>query len=232
MIRLRGICKVYRNGPIAYEALRGIDLDVGRGEFVAIMGPSGSGKTTLLNIIGCLDVPTAGEYLLDGRPVRGMDMDELATLRNRRIGFVFQAFHLLPYATAWENVELPLIIRGVRRRERKRRVGAILERMGLLEFAHHRPSELSGGQQQRVAIARALVTHPAILLADEPTGNLDSNTGREIMQILTELWREGKTLIVVTHDAEIAARAERIVHLRDGRIAREASPTVESADSA
>ncbi len=219
VIRLRGIRKVYRNGPVAYEALRGIDLDVKRGEFVAVMGPSGSGKTTLLNIIGCLDMPTAGEYLLDSRPVSGMDIDELAEIRNRRIGFVFQAFHLLPYATAWENVELPLIIRGVSRRERKRRVGTILERMGLLAFAHHRPSELSGGQQQRVAIARALVTHPDILLADEPTGNLDSHTGQEIMQILTELWHEGMTLIVVTHDAEVATRAERVVHLRDGRIA-------------
>ncbi len=217
VIRLRGITKIYRMGDIEVHALRGVDLDVQRGELLAIMGPSGSGKSTLMNIIGCLDQPTSGRYWLDGEDVSHMDDDRLAEVRNRRIGFVFQSFNLLARTSALDNVELPLIYGGVRNRREKAR--AALEAVGLGERIHHRPNELSGGQQQRVAIARALVTNPAIILADEPTGNLDSRSGEEIMGIFQQLNEEqGITIVLVTHEPDIAAHTRRIVRLQDGNI--------------
>jgi putative ABC transport system ATP-binding protein len=199
-------------------ALRGVTLDIGRNEYVAIMGPSGSGKSTMMNLLGCLDTPTSGEYWLNGEEVSRLSDDELARVRNREIGFVFQTFNLLPRATALHNVELPLVYAGVRGRERRARAGEALERVGLGHRVEHRPNELSGGQRQRVAIARALVNRPSILLADEPTGNLDSVTSEEIMGVFGGLHRAGQTVIMVTHEADIAARAERIVVLRDGRV--------------
>jgi len=218
MIELRGITKVYRMGSQALEALRAVSLTIGRGEFISIMGPSGSGKSTLMNIIGCLDTPTAGEYVLDGDRVAGLTFDQLAAVRNRKIGFVFQNFNLLPYATTWENVELPLLFNGKNAKKRKSRVRELLDAVGLYDWREHRPAELSGGQQQRVALARALANDPPILLADEPTGNLDSKSGEEIMTILTELWRAGRTIVMVTHNDHIAARSERIVRLFDGQV--------------
>ena len=218
MIELRGITKVYRMGSQALEALRAVSLTIGRGEFISIMGPSGSGKSTLMNIIGCLDTPTAGEYVLDGDRVAGLTFDQLAAVRNRKIGFVFQNFNLLPYATTWENVELPLLFNGKNAKKRKSRVKELLDAVGLYDWREHRPAELSGGQQQRVALARALANDPPILLADEPTGNLDSKSGEEIMTILTELWRAGRTIVMVTHNDHIAARSERIVRLFDGQV--------------
>jgi len=218
VIVTRNIQRDYDMGGEVVHALRGVDLAIRRNEYVAIMGPSGSGKSTLMNLIGCLDTPTAGEYWLNGMLVSDMSDDELARVRNREIGFVFQTFNLLPRATALHNVELPLVYAGVPSQERKRRATEALERVQLGDRATHRPNELSGGQRQRVAIARALVNNPAILLADEPTGNLDSGTSAEIMRVFESLATEGQTVIMVTNEADIAANARRIVVLRDGRI--------------
>ncbi|OGD09327.1 MAG: macrolide ABC transporter ATP-binding protein [Candidatus Aminicenantes bacterium RBG_13_62_12] len=218
MIELQGITKVYRTGSQVLEALRSVSLTIARGEFISIMGPSGSGKSTLMNIVGCLDTPTAGEYVLDGDNVAGLTFDQLAAVRNRKIGFVFQNFNLLPYATAWENIELPMLFDGKNGRKRKERVTELLNAVGLYEWRGHRPSELSGGQQQRIALARALANDPPILLADEPTGNLDSRSGEEIMAILTELWRGGRTIVMVTHNDHIAAFSERTIRLFDGQV--------------
>jgi len=218
LISIQRLKRVYRMGTEVVNALDGVDLDVEAGEYVAIMGPSGSGKSTLMNIIGCLDTPSAGEYVLNGHRVSGLDDTELAHLRNAEIGFVFQTFNLLPRTSALANVELPLIYGGVSRKERKRRAQATLERVGLGARVHHTPNELSGGQRQRVAIARALVNDPSILLADEPTGNLDSRTSEEIMALFGELNGAGNTIVVVTHEEGIASHARRVVRLLDGRI--------------
>jgi putative ABC transport system ATP-binding protein len=218
MIELRGIKKIYRMGSQSLEALRGIDVTIGKGEFVSIMGPSGSGKSTLMNIIGCLDTPTDGRYLLDSDEVAGLTFDQLAAVRNRKLGFVFQNFNLLPYATAWENIELPMLFDGKNGRQRKKRVRELLDAVGLYDWRDHRPSELSGGQQQRIALARALANDPPILLADEPTGNLDSKSGEEIMGILTELWKAGRTIVMVTHNDHIAACSGRVIRLFDGQV--------------
>jgi putative ABC transport system ATP-binding protein len=218
MIRMRAIRKVYNIGKVDVEALRGVDLDIGGNEYVAIVGPSGSGKSTLMNLLGCLDTPTSGEYLLAGDNVASYDRNQLAEVRNKRIGFVFQNFNLLPYATALENVELPLLFGGVPARERQERAQEMLERVDLKDRMDHKPTELSGGQMQRVAIARALVNRPAIVLADEPTGNLDSNSGRAIVEIFNALHGAGQTIIMITHDATIARLASRIVQIRDGQI--------------
>jgi putative ABC transport system ATP-binding protein len=218
MIELQGIKKVFRMGSQSLEALKGVSLKIEKGEFISIMGPSGSGKSTLMNIIGCLDTPTAGEYVLDSDRVAGLSFDQLAAVRNRKIGFVFQNFNLLPYATAWENVELPLLFDGKSARKRKERVTELLNAIGLYDWREHRPSELSGGQQQRIALARALANDPPILLADEPTGNLDSRSGEEIMDILTKLWKEGRTIVMVTHNDRISAHSQRIVRLFDGLV--------------
>ena len=219
MITLEGVTKTYRMGKLEVAALQGIDLHVGRGEFVAIMGASGSGKSTLMNIVGCLDVPTGGRYLLDGTDVAKFDDDQLAVIRNRKIGFVFQSFNLIPRTSALHNVEMPLVYAGERGRTERAREA--LGSVGLADRVHHQPTELSGGQQQRAAIARALVTNPAILLADEPTGNLDSKNGEAVMELLRELHREGATICMVTHDPRFARHAERNVHLFDGRIVEE-----------
>jgi putative ABC transport system ATP-binding protein len=218
VIVTRGIKREYDMGGEVVRALRGLDLAIGRNEYVAIMGPSGSGKSTLMNVIGCLDTPTAGEYWLNGTLVSSMSDDQLARIRNKEIGFVFQTFNLLPRATALHNVELPLVYAGVPGDERKRRAKEALERVQLGDRMDHRPNELSGGQRQRVAIARALVNRPSILLADEPTGNLDSQTSEEIMRVFEELADSGQTVIMVTHEADIAAHARRVVVLRDGVI--------------
>ena len=218
LINLRDIKKIYDLGQEKVYALRGLDLDIKQNEYVAIMGPSGSGKSTLMNIIGCLDVPSEGEYQLDGIPVHTMSDSDLAHIRNQKIGFVFQTFNLLPRANAIHNVELPLIYSGLPKTERKERVEEALTNVGLQDRMKHKPSELSGGQRQRVAIARALVNNPSIILADEPTGNLDSETGHEIMDILSRLHAAGNTIILVTHEADIAEHANRIVHILDGAI--------------
>jgi putative ABC transport system ATP-binding protein len=210
--------KTYEMGGEKLHALRGIDLTIRKGEYVAIMGPSGSGKSTLMNLIGCLDTPTSGKYWLAGRLVSELDDDELAAIRNKEIGFVFQTFNLLPRATALHNVELPMIYNGTPSEERLARAKRALEAVDLGERMLHKPNELSGGQRQRVAVARALVNSPSIVLADEPTGNLDTKTGDEIMALFTRLHREGNTLILVTHENDIAQRADRIIHVRDGKV--------------
>jgi putative ABC transport system ATP-binding protein len=221
VIRLEKLNRRYRMGAEYIDALGSVDLAVVRGDYLAIMGPSGSGKSTLMNIIGCLDTPTGGEYWLNGKPVSAMNEKQLARVRNTEIGFVFQTFNLLPRTTALANVEVPLIYAGMKRREREQRAKEALETVGLGNRMTHRPSEMSGGQRQRVAIARALVTHPSILLADEPTGNLDSSTGREIMALFDRLHAEGNTLIVVTHEPHVAKHARRVIHLSDGNIVKD-----------
>ncbi|WP_158370513.1 ABC transporter ATP-binding protein [Cellulosimicrobium cellulans] len=218
VIALAGARKTYRTGSIEFEALRGVDLAIGAGEYVAIMGPSGSGKSTLMNIVGCLDVLTAGEYRLAGEDVGELDEVELADVRNRRLGFVFQQFHLLPSLTAWRNVELPLVYGRVPAAERQERAVAALERVGLGEKLDNRPGELSGGQQQRVAVARALVGEPALILADEPTGNLDSRSTEDVLALFDELHAQGRTIVLITHELEVAEHARRIVTVRDGLI--------------
>jgi len=218
MIEMENISKVYRMGEVRLEALKEVSLRIEPAEFISIMGPSGSGKSTLLNIIGCLDTPTAGSYFPEKNNVAGLGFDQLSTIRNRKIGFVFQNFNLLPYATTYENVELPMLFNGRSGKKRRQRVFELLEMVGLVDWQHHRPSELSGGEQQRVAIARALTNDPSLVLADEPTGNLDSKTGEEIMGLFVKLQRQGRTILMVTHDNNIAAYSQRTIHLLDGRI--------------
>jgi len=218
VLELRGIRQTYGSGDTAVHALRGIDLAVDRGEYVAIMGPSGCGKSTLMNLLGCLDVASAGTYVLEGQDVASLDERELARVRNRRIGFVFQSFNLIPRMSALANVELPMAYGRVRRAERRQRAEAALELVGLADRAGHLPNALSGGQQQRVAIARALVTDPAILLADEPTGNLDSASTDDVLEILDRISGEGRTIVVITHEDTVGARAGRVVHIRDGML--------------
>jgi putative ABC transport system ATP-binding protein len=218
MIHMEAIRKVYDTGKVKVEALKGIDLVVQPSEFVAIVGPSGSGKSTLMNLIGCLDTPSDGRYRLAGEDVSKLDRDGLADVRNRRVGFVFQGFNLLPAISAYENVEMPLVFGGVPPKERKRRVEELMARVGLADRMEHKPTELSGGQMQRVAIARALAMQPDIVLADEPTGNLDTHAGGDIMQLFTELWQQGRTMVVITHDMTLARRASRVVRIQDGLI--------------
>jgi putative ABC transport system ATP-binding protein len=230
LIRLQGISRRYEMGSEIIYALREVSLEIERGEYVAIMGPSGSGKSTLMNLLGCLDTPTAGSYELNGIDVSEMDDNQLAEIRNREIGFVFQTFNLLPRSHALHNVELPLIYSGMSSEERRRIALEALEHVGLSDRVHHKPNELSGGQRQRVAIARALVNNPSILLADEPTGNLDSRTGVEIMALFEELSQKGNTIIVVTHEEEVARHARRILRIRDGQIASdERKPSISPA---
>ena len=221
MIDISGVSKVYQMGSREVDALDGVSLNIAENEYIAIMGPSGSGKSTMMNVLGCLDTPTSGTYFLNGENVGEMTEDELAAVRNREIGFIFQTFNLLPRVTCVQNAELPLIYGGVSRAERRERAREVLREVGLGERLGHRPNELSGGQRQRVAVARALVSRPSIILADEPTGNLDTATGDEIMRLFESLYRRGNTLIVVTHEPPIANHARRIIHLRDGRIERE-----------
>ncbi len=221
VIYTRDLWKIYDMGTIKVDALCGLSFSIRRGEYVAIMGPSGSGKSTLMNLIGCLDTPTHGEYWLNGRLVSQLTDDELAYIRNKEIGFVFQTFNQLPRATALHNVELPLIYNGTAPGERLQRAEEALRMVELGDRIHHKPSELSGGQRQRVAIARALVNHPSILLADEPTGNLDSTTGEEIMNLFDRLHQSGNTIVLVTHEHDIAAHAHRVIHIRDGRVDRD-----------
>ncbi len=218
MIAMENVTKIYRMGEVDVSALRGISIDINKGEFVSIMGPSGSGKSTLMNIIGCLDVPTSGSYILDGIPVGGLNDNQLAEIRNRKIGFVFQTFNLLAREEAIYNVELPMVYNNVSEKERKEIAYRMLEIVGLTHRAKHKPNELSGGERQRVAIARALVNSPSIILADEPTGNLDSKTGEEIMAVFQKLNESGITIVLVTHERDIAAYSQRIIHLRDGLI--------------
>jgi putative ABC transport system ATP-binding protein len=221
VIELDHVTKVYRTGSLAVAALRGITMTIDEGEYVAIMGPSGSGKSTLMHILGCLDVATSGSYHLAGEPVGRMDEAALASIRNRRIGFVFQQFNLLPSMSAWRNVEVPLTYAGVGRKQRRARALAALERVGLGDRVEHRPGELSGGQQQRVAIARALVTNPDLILADEPTGALDSQSSRDLMELLRGMHEAGTTIVLITHEAEVADGAERTVRIRDGLLAKD-----------
>ena len=219
LIAFDRVSRVYRLGAVEVPALDDVSLEIGHGEFVAIVGPSGSGKSTMMNILGCLDRPTHGAYELDGTAVAELDDDELARFRSRAIGFIFQSYNLLPRTSALENVATPLLYQGVGRTERRRRAQDVLERLGLADRVGHEPSELSGGQQQRVAIARALVTEPDLILADEPTGNLDSHAGAEVTALLRDLNRAGRTVVLITHDVEVAASADRQIHLRDGRVA-------------
>ena len=223
MIVLRDVCKTYQVGDEIVQALDHASLTVQDGEFVSIIGPSGSGKSTMMNIIGCLDTADSGEYLLDDIPIEDYTENELAQIRSRKIGFVFQSFNLIPQLTAQENVDLPLIYQRVRRSERRRRVAEALERVQLTGRRHHLPSELSGGQQQRVAIARAIAAHPSLILADEPTGNLDSHTGQDIMDIFHELHDSGNTIVLITHDDAVARQAQRSIHILDGRV-KEVAP--------
>jgi putative ABC transport system ATP-binding protein len=218
MIEMKNIKKVYKMGKVSLEALKGIDLKVEAGEFVSIMGPSGSGKSTLMNIIGCLDTPTDGFYLFEEKNVAGLSFDQLSTIRNQKIGFVFQNFNLLPYANAYENIELPMLFNGKPGKKRRQRVLELLDMVGLVDWKHHRPTELSGGQQQRIAIARALANDPLLILADEPTGNIDTKTGVEIMGLFAELQKQGRTILLVTHDTNIAAYSQRTINLLDGNI--------------
>ena len=228
LIRMRSVERTFSLGKVEVPALRAIDLDIEENEYVAVMGPSGSGKSTLMNIVGCLDSPTAGSFHLDGRDVSRLNDAELSTVRGEFVGFVFQTFNLLPRATALQNVEIPLVYSGVRRLRRRELAAQALERVGLADRMNHRPNELSGGQRQRVAIARALVKRPSLILADEPTGNLDTATGHEIMQILDGLHAEGNTIVLVTHEPYIAEHASRRIYLRDGRIESEKSGTANS----
>ena len=222
VIELDDVCKSYKTGSIRVDALRGVSLVIGEGEYVAIMGPSGSGKSTLMHIIGCLDVPTTGSYMLADEDVGGLDEEDLAEIRNRRVGFVFQQFNLLSSMTAWRNVELPLTYAGVPRARRKALAVAALTRVGLGDRVEHKPGELSGGQQQRVAVARALVSDPALILADEPTGNLDSTATADMLDLFDELHLQGRTVVLITHEADVAHRARRIIRIRDGAVASDA----------
>jgi putative ABC transport system ATP-binding protein len=218
IIAMEAIRKVYDTGKVKVEALKGVDLRIEKGEFVAIVGPSGSGKSTLMNLIGCLDTPSDGTYHISGEEVASLSRDQLADVRNRRVGFIFQNFNLLPHITAAENVEMPMLFGGVSVKERRARATELLEMVGLGDRLEHKPTELSGGQMQRVAIARALAMQPDIILADEPTGNLDTTSGTDIMSVFTDLWKSGRTLVIITHDMALARRASRIVEIRDGRI--------------
>jgi putative ABC transport system ATP-binding protein len=218
VIEMAGVTRVYQLGPQEIQALRGVDLKIDHGEYVAIMGPSGSGKSTLMNLIGCLDRPSAGHYILDGIPVEAMTEDELAEVRNSKIGFVFQTFNLLARTTALQNVELPLVYARISRAQRREMAEEALASVGLGDRMNHQPNELSGGQRQRVAIARALVNKPSLLLADEPTGNLDTQTGREILDLFQDLHSKGNSIIMVTHEDDVAKEAQRVIHIRDGRI--------------
>jgi putative ABC transport system ATP-binding protein len=218
IITLDDVSRIYDTGKVQVPALQDVTLDVQSGEFLAIVGPSGSGKSTMMNILGCLDRPTSGRYILDGQPVDELSDDELAMVRSRSIGFVFQSYNLLPRTSALENVATPLMYQGVPKKERLQRAQVALERLGLEDRLHHIPSELSGGQQQRVGIARALVTEPALILADEPTGNLDSHSGAEVLDLFKDLHALGRTIVLITHDTDVAAAADRAVHLRDGKL--------------
>jgi putative ABC transport system ATP-binding protein len=228
MIELKNVHKVYPMGEVSVPALRGINLTIHPGEFVAIMGPSGSGKSTLMHLLGCLDLPSDGVVQLDGKDITTLDEDTLAQIRGKKVGFVFQTFNLIPTLTAQENVELPLFFQGVPREKRRARAAELLRKVGLDGRLHHRPAQLSGGERQRVAIARALANDPEIILADEPTGNLDSESGEAILELLAQLHREGKTIILVTHNPEAAAYAQRIVRIRDGRLVEEVAANVTS----
>jgi len=218
LIQLKDLTKSYNTGKVKVEALKGINLSIDHGEMVAIMGPSGSGKSTLMNLLGCLDTATSGSYQLMEEEVSGLNREQLAEIRNQRVGFIFQSFNLLPQITSYENVEMPLLFGGIPKRERRERVQELLDRVGLAERMHHKPTELSGGQMQRVAIARALAMRPDIILADEPTGNLDTSSGGDIMELFHELWEQGHTVLVITHDQALARRAPRQVEIRDGLI--------------
>ena len=226
VLQLHDITKTYATGAVEVQALRGVSIDIEQGEFVAIVGPSGSGKSTLMHILGCLDTPTAGTFHLAGDDVASLDEDRLAEVRNRHIGFVFQQFNLLPYLSAWRNVELPLVYTGTDRHERKERALAALAQVGLADRADHKPGELSGGQQQRVAIARALVTEPAMILADEPTGNLDSVSTADVLGLLDDLHRQGRTIVLITHEQDVAEHAERTVQIYDGQVRTEVAGAV------
>jgi len=218
MIEMSGVRKKYNTGKVSFEALRGIDLDIGANEFIGIMGPSGSGKSTLMNILGCLDVPTSGDYLFEGINVRDLSSNDLAEVRNKKVGFVFQAFNLLPYATAFENVEVPLLFAGTKWKQRKKRVMELLAQVGLADKANNKPTEMSGGEMQRTAIARALANNPNLILADEPTGNLDSKSGGDIIKLFDQLWKDGHTIIIITHDHNIGAHCQKLIKLKDGNI--------------